>query len=191
MKKIEITSAILGDAVLPLVGFLFWDWGFYFIILFFLFDLVIRTLFLNKRIGLLPSIILPKAFLLKGIGLVVLEVVILHLLVYLSLNFISFPTEIWGFLSYEELGFAQGIILLPLLFLNEIIRIRNEKKLGVSQNVRFEILWNYQLSGLFRILFWSFLLILTFLFSISETTLVSILILTLCIQPFWIYRNIS
>ena len=191
MKKIEITSAILGDAVLPLVGFLFWDWGFYFIILFFLFDLVIRTLFLNKRIGLLPSIILPKAFLLKGIGLVVLEVVILHLLVYLSLNFISFPTEIWGFLSYEELGFAQGIILLPLLFLNEIIRIRNEKKLGTSQNVRFEILWNYQRSGLFRILFWSFLLILTFLFSISETILVSILILTLCIQPFWIYRNIS
>ena len=191
MKKIEITSAILGDAVLPLVGFLFWDWGFYFIILFFLFDLVIRTLFLNKRIGLLPSIILPKAFLLKGIGLVVLEVVILHLLVYLSLNSISFPTEIWGFLSYEELGFAQGIILLPLLFLNEVIRIRNEKKLGTSQNVRFEILWNYQLSGLFRILFWSFLLILTFLFSISETTLVSILILTLCIQPFWIYRNIS
>ena len=191
MKKIEITSAILGDAVLPLVGFLFWDWGFYFIILFFLFDLVIRTLFLNKRIGLLPSIILPKAFLLKGIGLVVLEVVILHLLVYLSLNFISFPTEIWGFLSYEELGFAQGIILLPLLFLNEIIRIRNEKKLGTSQNVRFEILWNYQRSGLFRILFWSFLLILTFLFSISDTTLVSILILTLSIQPFWIYRNIS
>tara|TARA_B100001059_G_C17647066_1_gene482403 strand:- start:63 stop:638 length:576 start_codon:yes stop_codon:yes gene_type:complete len=191
VKKIEITSAILGDAVLPLVGFLFWDWGFYFIILFFLFDLVIRTLFLNKRIGLLPSIILPKAFLLKGIGLVVLEVVILHLLVYLSLNSISFPTEIWGFLSYEELGFAQGIILLPLLFLNEVIRIRNEKKLGTSQNVRFEILWNYQLSGLFRILFWSFLLILTFLFSISETTLVSILILTLCIQPFWIYRNIS
>lgn len=191
MKKIEITSAILGDAVLPLVGFLFWDWGFYFIILFFLFDLVIRTLFLNKRIGLLPSIILPKAFLLKGIGLVVLEVVILHLLVYLSLNSISFPTEIWGFLSYEELGFAQGIILLPLLFLNEVIRIRNEKKLGTSQNVRFEILWNYQLSGLFRILFWSFLLILTFLFSISEITLVSILILTLCIQPFWIYRNIS
>ena len=191
MKKIEITSAILGDAVLPLVGFLFWDWGFYFIILFFLFDLVIRTLFLHKRIGLLPSIILPKAFLLKGIGLVVLEVVILHLLVYLSLNSISFPTEIWGFLSYEELGFAQGIILLPLLFLNEVIRIRNEKKLGTSQNVRFEILWNYQLSGLFRILFWSFLLILTFLFSISETTLVSILILTLCIQPFWIYRNIS
>ena len=191
MKKIDITSAILGDAVLPLVGFLFWDWGFYFIILFFLFDLVIRTLFLNKRIGLLPSIILPKAFLLKGIGLVVLEVVILHLLVYLSLNSISFPTEIWGFLSYEELGFAQGIILLPLLFLNEVIRIRNEKKLGTSQNVRFEILWNYQLSGLFRILFWSFLLILTFLFSISETTLVSILILTLCIQPFWIYRNIS
>ncbi len=191
MKKIEIISAILGDAVLPLVGFLFWNWGFYFIVLFFLFDLVIRTLFLNKRIGLMPSIILPKAFFLKGIGLVVLEVWFLHLLVYFSFNSISFITEIWGFLTYKELGFAQGIILLPLLFLNEIIRIRNEKKLGIPQNVRFEILKNYQFSGLLRVLLWSFLFLLTFLFSISETTLVSILILTLCIQPFWIYRNIS
>lgn len=191
MKKIEIISAILGDAAFPLVGFLFLDWGFYFIILFFLFDIVIRTLFLNKRIGLLPSIILPKAFLLKGFGLASLEVVILHLLVYFSFNSVSFTAEIWGFLSYEELGFAQGIILLPLLFLNEIIRIRNEKKLGTSQNLRFEILKNSQLAGLFRILFWSFLLLLTFFFSISEATLVSILILTLCIQPFWIYRNIA
>ena len=191
MKKLEIISAILGDAALPLVGFLFWDWGFYFITLFFLFDLVIRTLFLHKRIGFLPSIILPKAFLLKGIGFVVSEVLILHFLVYFSFNPISFTAEIWSFLSYEELGVAQGILLLPLLFLNEIIRIRNEKKLGTSQNVRFEILKNYQLSGLFRILFWSLLLFLTFLFSISETTLVAILILTLCIQPFWIYRNIS
>lgn len=191
MKKLEIISAILGDAALPLVGFLFWDWGFYFITLFFLFDLVIRTLFLHKRIGFLPSIILPKAFLLKGIGFVVSEVLILHLLVYFSFNPISFTAEIWSFLSYEELGVAQGILLLPLLFLNEIIRIRNEKKLGTSQNVRFEILKNYQLSGLFRILFWSLLLFFTFLFSISETTLVAILILTLCIQPFWIYRNIS
>ena len=191
MKKLEIISAILGDAALPLVGFLFWDWGFYFITLFFLFDLVIRTLFLHKRIGFLPSIILPKAFLLKGIGFVVSEVLILHLLVYFSFNPISFTAEIWSFLSYEELGVAQGILLLPLLFLNESMCIRNEKKLGTSQNVRFEILKNYQLSGLFRILFWSLLLFFTFLFSISETTLVAILILTLCIQPFWIYRNIS
>ena len=191
MKKVEIISAILGDAVLPLVGFLFWNWGFYFIILFFLFDLVIRTFFLNKRLGLLSSIILPKAFLLKGVGLAFLEVMILHLLVYFSLKPIIFTAELWAFLSYEELGIAQGIFLLPLLFLNEIMRIKNEQKISVPQNVRFEILKNIQLVGLFRILFWSLLFFLTFVFSISETTLVSILILTLCIQPFWIYRNIA
>lgn len=191
MKKVEIISAILGDAALPLVGFLFWDWGFYFIVLFFLFDLGIRILFLRKKTALLPSIILPKGFFLKGIGLVILEIALLHLLVYFSFKSISFIAEFWAFLSYEELGIAQGVLLLPLLFLNEIIRIRNEKKLGVPQNVRFEILKNSQLAGLFRILFWSILLLVTLLFSISETTLVSILILTLCIQPFWIYRNIS
>jgi hypothetical protein len=128
---------------------------------------------------------------LKGIGLVILEVSLLHLLVYFSINPISFTAEIWAFLSYEELGIAQGILLIPLLFLNEIIRIRNEKKVGVPQNVRFEILKNSQLSGLFRILFWSVLLLTTLFFSIPETILVAILILTLCAQPFWIYRNIA
>jgi hypothetical protein len=191
VKKVEIISAIFGDALLPLVGFFFWDWGFYFITLFFLFDLGIRTLFLNKKIALLPSIVLPKGFFLKGIGLVILEVSLLHLLVYFSINPISFTAEIWAFLSYEELGIAQGILLIPLLFLNEIIRIRNEKKVGVPQNVRFEILKNSQLSGLFRILFWSILLLVTLLFSIPETILVAILIFTLCAQPFWIYRNIA
>ena len=191
MKKVEIISAILGDAVLPLVGFLFWDWGFYFIVLYFLLDLVIRALFLSKKIALLTSIVLPKGFFLKGIGLVILEVTLLHLLVYFSFKSISFIAEFWAFLSYEELGIAQGILLLPLLFFNEIIRIRNEKKVGVPQNVRFEILKNSQLVGLFRILFWSILLLATLLFSISETTLVLILILTLCAQPFWIYRNIA
>ena len=189
MKKVEIISAILGDAVLPLVGFLFWDWGFYFIVLYFLLDLVIRALFLSKKIALLTSIVLPKGFFLKGIGLVILEVTLLHLLVYFSFKSISFIAEFWAFLSYEELGIAQGILLLPLLFFNEIIRIRNEKKIGIPQNVRFEILKNNQLAGLFRILFWSILLLVTLLFSISETTLVVILILTLCAQPFWIYRN--
>tara|TARA_B100000767_G_C19767571_1_gene538342 strand:+ start:2795 stop:3370 length:576 start_codon:yes stop_codon:yes gene_type:complete len=191
VKKVEIISAIFGDALLPLVGFLFWDWGFYFITLFFLFDLVIRTFFLNKKIALLPSIILPKGFFLKGIGLLILEVSLLHLLVYFSIYPISFTAEIWAFLSYEELGIAQGILLIPLLFLNEIIRIRNEKKVGVPQNVRFEILKNSQLAGLFRILFWSILLLVTLIFSIPETTLVAILIFTLCAQPFWIYRNIA
>ena len=191
MKKVEIISAIIGDAVLPLVGFLFWDWGFYFIVLYFLLDLGIRALFLGKKIALLPSIVLPKGFFLKGIGLVISEVTLLHLLVYFSFKSISFIAEFWAFLSYEELGIAQGVLFLLLLFFNEIIRIRNEKKLGVPQNVRFEILKNNQLAGLFRILFWSILLLVTLLFSISETTLVVILILTLCAQPFWIYRNIA
>ena len=191
MKKVEIISAILGDAVLPLVGFLFWDWGFYFICLFFLFDLVIRALFLNKKLALLPSIVFPKSFFLKSIALIILEIVLLHLLSYVSLKPIIFTAEIWAFLSYEELGIAQGILLIPLLFLNEVIRLRNEKKLGTPQNLRFEILKNTQIFGLFRILFWSILTCGSFLFSVSETALVMFLILALFAQPFWIYRNMA
>ncbi|MBG38683.1 MAG: hypothetical protein CL857_02065 [Cryomorphaceae bacterium] len=191
MKKVEIISAILGDAMLPLVGFLFWDWGFYFIALFFLFDLVIRTLFLNKKLALLPSIVFPKGFFVKSVVLAALEIALLHFLSYVSLKPIIFTDEIWAFLSYEELGIAQGFLLLPLLFFNEVIRLRNEKKVGTPQNVRFEILKNSQLVGLVRIVFWSILIFGSCLFSVSETALVVLLILMLFVQPFWIYRNMA
>ena len=146
---------------------------------------------MNKKLALLPSIVFPKSFFLKSIALIILEIVLLHLLSYVSLKPIIFTAEIWAFLSYEELGIAQGILLIPLLFLNEVIRLKNEKKLGIPQNLRFEILKNTQIFGLFRILFWSILTCGSFLFSVSETALVMLLILALVAQPFWIYRNMA
>ena len=134
MKKVEIFSAIIGDAALPLLGFLFWDWGFYFIVLYFLFDIFIRSLYLIKRVKLLPAIDLNYRFSLLGIFLTIIEICLLHLLVYFSLSPLYLFQELWLFLSYEELGIAQGIVLLPLLFLNEIIKIRNEIKMKSKCN---------------------------------------------------------
>ena len=78
MKKIEITSALFGDVALPIAGFLFWDWGFYFIALFFLFDISFRSIFLNKRVKLLPSMEIENRFVLKGVLLTVFEIFALH-----------------------------------------------------------------------------------------------------------------
>lgn len=191
MKKVEIIGALLGDVALPLVGFLFWDWGFYFIVLFFLFDIVFRSFFIGKRITLLPSMDIGGAFVVKSIALVIIEVFLLHVLIYFSLSPFDFFTELWGFLSYRELGIAQGLVLLPLLVLNEVLRIRNEKKLNTSQNLRFELLKNNQYAQFFRILLWLLFIAFSLLFSFQENLLVSLFILTLCIQPFWIYRNIQ
>lgn len=191
MKKVEIFSAIIGDAALPLLGFLFWDWGFYFIVLYFLFDIFIRALHLIKRVKLLPAIDLNYRFSLRGIFLTIIEICLLHLLVYFSLSPVSLFQEFWLFLSYEELGIAQGIVLLPLLFLNEIIKIRNEIKMKSPQNLRYEILKSSQHFQFYRMIIWSILLLCTNFITFPESLLVALLIGTLCIQPFYVFRNIS
>lgn len=191
MKKVEIFSAIIGDAALPLLGFLFWDWGFYFIVLYFLFDIFIRALYLIKRVKLLPAIDLNYRFSLLGIFLTIIEICLLHLLVYFSLSPVSLFQELWLFLSYEELGIAQGIVLLPLLFLNEIIKIRNEIKMKSPQNLRYEILKSSQYFQCYRMIIWSILLVCTNFITFPESLLVALLIGTLCIQPFYVFRNIA
>jgi hypothetical protein len=191
LKRIEIIGALFGDAALPLLGFLFWDWGFYFIVLFFVFDNVIRSIFLNKRVKNLPSMNVNRHFALKGISITFLELCLLHLLVFLTLAPIEFFQEIWAFLSYEELGIAQGVLLIPLLVFNELFRIRNEMKANVPQNVRFEILKSSQYFQFGRLILWCIFIVGASFLDIKESVLVVVLIATLCVQPFYVFRNIS
>ena len=191
MKRIEIIGALFGDAALPLLGFLFWDWGFYFIVLFFVFDILIRSFFLMKRVKNLPSMNINHRFALFGISMTLLELSLLHLLVFLTLTPIGFFKELWAFLSYEELGIAQGVVLIPLLIFNELFRIRNEQKAKVPQNVRFEILKSSQYFQFGRLILWCIVIVGSCFLDIKESVLVAVLIATLCVQPFYVFRNIS
>ncbi len=191
MKRIEIIGALFGDAALPLLGFLFWDWGFYFIVLFFVFDILIRSFFLMKRVKNLPSMNINHRFALVGISMTLLELSLLHLLVFLTLTPIGFFEELWAFLSYEEMGIAQGVVLIPLLIFNELFRIRNEQKAKVPQNVRFEILKSSQYFQFGRLILWCIVIVGSCFLDIKESVLVAVLIATLCVQPFYVFRNIS
>lgn len=191
MKRIEIIGTLFGDAALPLLGFLFWDWGFYFIVLFFVFDILIRSFFLMKRVKNLPSMNINHRFALFGISMTLLELSLLHLLVFLTLTPIGFFEELWAFLSYEEMGIAQGVVLIPLLIFNELFRIRNEQKAKVPQNVRFEILKSSQYFQFGRLILWCIVIVGSCFLDIKESVLVAVLIATLCVQPFYVFRNIS
>jgi len=191
LKRIEIIGALFGDAALPLLGFLFWDWGFYFIVLFFVFDILIRSFFLMKRVKNLPSMNINHRFALVGISMTLLELSLLHLLVFLTLTPIGFFEELWAFLSYEEMGIAQGVVLIPLLIFNELFRIRNEQKAKVPQNVRFEILKSSQYFQFGRLILWCIVIVGSCFLDIKQSVLVAVLIATLCVQPFYVFRNIS
>jgi hypothetical protein len=87
-------------------------------------------------------------------------------------NEINFASELLSFLSYEDLGIAQGIILIPLIMINEWIRIRNEVKWGYVGIKQVEIINLNKRNSYLRIGFFALLLALQSLIFIPEVTFV-------------------
>lgn len=191
MKKIEIFSALLGDVALPLIGFLFWDWGFYFISLFFLFDLLFRTLFIKRRLKPIDELKNRRAIIFKAFLFTFLEVILIHCIVVGAFPHSNIGDSFIYFLTYEEMGIAQGVVLLPLLLLNEVMKIRNENKMGIPYSIRAQVLSNNQDLQRYRILMWVLIYLLVLFFPIPEIFLIMAFFIFLTAQPFLVFRNIK
>ena len=191
MKKLEIFSALLGDVAIPLAGFLFWEWGFYFISLFFLFDLFFRIVFLKRRLTPLVELKGRNRIIFMGFLFTFLEVVLIHCIVIGAFTQINIGDSFIEFLTYEELGIAQGVVLLPLLLFNELMKMRNENKMGVPYSVRAQVILNSQSIQRFRILMWVLLYIIVLFFSVHEIVLISVFFIFFTAQPFLVFRNIN
>lgn len=124
MKKAQLFSEILGDCLLPLLGFLWWGWDLYFILLYLLFDYSIRLgfLFANPATRSFQVLLRPLLFFLCF-------VVLSHFYMTLTEPTWRFTKEFAAFFWYEELWIPQGFILIPLLVYTEISRQRMEKML--------------------------------------------------------------
>ncbi len=191
MKKIEIISALLGDVALPLAGFLFWDWGFYFISLFFLFDLFFRTLFLRRRLTPLNELKNRNRILFRGFIYSFIEILLIHCIVISVFVHLKISDSFLAFIAYEELGIPQGAVLLPLLLLNEFMKIRNENKIGVPYPIRAQIILKTQNLQQYRLLLWVVLYLWSLFFYMNETILITAFFAFFIVQPFLIFRNIN
>jgi len=191
LKKIEIISSLLGDVALPLVGFLFWDWGFYFIALFFLFDLIFRTFFLKKRLSPLQEMRGRNKILFYSFLFSFIEVLMIHFIVIGAFPSMNVGDAFIDFLSYEELGIAQGVVLLPLLFLNEWMRIRNENKIAVPHPTRIQIIYNSQWVQRCRLILWLAMGLAVLFLSVNELVLIITFFLFFIAQPFLVFRNVN
>ena len=122
---------LIGDAVIPLLGFFWWNWSLYFIVLFYLLDYLSNEVILNlksKKITTFQKIDskvwIQKAslsFLLFLVG-----IVLVHLSMKMLHPQIDFYKEFIQFLSYKDMGIAQGYFLLPLIALAGFQRYKME-----------------------------------------------------------------
>jgi hypothetical protein len=114
---------LIGDAVIPLLGFFLWNWSLYFILLFYIIDLVLAEVVihlktkktLQQRTNEDKSIWYKQGIL--STVLFVVNCILIHLAINGLHPTIDFQKEALAFWSYKDMGIEQGYILLPLLIL--------------------------------------------------------------------------
>lgn len=119
-----------ADAAIPLMGFFLWEWSLYFILLFYLLDLFaseiiahlsarkIRAYNGQKKLDVKQSMI--------SLVLFVVTLFVVHVFVAAAVPGIDFKKEALAFWSYEDMGIAQGYVLIPLILFVAIQRYRME-----------------------------------------------------------------
>lgn len=136
---------LFGDALIPLLGFFFWDWNLYFILLFYGLDLIANEIIvhLKSRKIVLFQVEEKTSFWLKSGIFSFLTLICIGFTAHLVImNFhpnISFQQEIIDFWTYEELGIQQGYVLIPLIALTAyqqfnlfFIRTQAFRKVGLN-----------------------------------------------------------
>lgn len=110
---------LLAEIAIPLLGYFFWNWGFYFILLFFLLDyLVFLTFSFVKHRKIVQFRETPYFFPIKQVlatSLVLIFTFIFTFIALPQLGAFDFVAQTWEFISYKEMGIPQGILLLPLV----------------------------------------------------------------------------
>ena len=137
MRHQEKIAVLIGDVALPLIGFFFWDWGFYFIALYFLIDQFAKQVFLLPRL-VSAQVILPlKAIIFTKSLLLFLFQILMILLINYQLNphFNLFQESI-NFIMYKDMGIQQGFILVPLLFAAEWLKLKTDNKVIKSSEIK-------------------------------------------------------
>lgn len=120
----------VADAAIPLLGYFFWEWNLYFILLFYILDLVaseiiahLSTRKIREYLGQQGTDIqrpILSFFLLLVVGL------LLHVFASIAVPGIDFKKEALAFWFYEDMGIPQGYVFVPLLVFVAIQRYRME-----------------------------------------------------------------
>lgn len=121
------------EALLPILGYFYWNWDASFILMFYLIDWVlfwVLTLFkARKRIGFSGNEA-EKQVAVKHLAIAFLCILSTSLAVFFTLpgmhTHFSWTERIWAFLSYSDMGIQQGFVLIPLMVLSGYLTYKQQ-----------------------------------------------------------------
>ena len=156
-KRTTFFIQLIGELVIPLLGYFFWVWFLFFILLFYLIENLFFSYFRIETIREIKKTVLKTEQkreyqdLVKSFFLWLIECILVHLFIMLIYPNKSFTTEWINFFMYRDLGIPQGIILLPLIYFSSqmkkkqdvILTIRNMKSVDelILLKVNFKQSW--------------------------------------------------
>jgi len=150
---------LVSDAFIPLLGLFVWNWSLYFILLFYLLDLLARevlTHYKTREIYRAQGLKNTQKWQQKGVlsGVLFLTVVAaIHGAVWCMQPEINFLKELQLFWEYEELGVQQGYILVPLIIYAAYAQFRMSFLMpGKAKHVLMDSLWKQHFIALLLIL---------------------------------------
>lgn len=121
MNKQTRFIQLAGDLAIPLLGYYFWDWNIYFILFFYVLDVLISTAFTFVKTYKINQHLQTKDWPLIHIGLIILGYIItfglLYFLIYQIYPKTNLGLEFHDFLMHKDMGLPQWILLFPLLIL--------------------------------------------------------------------------
>lgn len=112
---------MFSDALIPILGFFLWDWGLYFILLFYFIDVFAREFIMHlksKKIVETQNIKDKQSWIKFGaLSLITVSgmIALIHVAMLFIEPSIDFLKQIHLFWTYEEFGMQQGYLLVPIV----------------------------------------------------------------------------
>lgn len=193
-KTTTFIIQLVGELLIPLLGYFFWNWSLPFILFFYLIESLFFSFFRIETIREIKKLILKKdqpvdsKTRFKALILWMTEFILIHLFIILLYPKKSLTQEWIDFILFQDLGVPQGIILLPLLYFvsklkmkhDVFVSIKNLKSLGEINLIKVNFRYNWLAIGT-----WGVLIGLNYFIQIHE-----LLNLTFILVLF-IFRNIQ
>lgn len=157
---------LVGDAVIPLLGFFLWNWNLYFILLFYFIDMLTKEVLLHvksKKINQFTDNPLnPKrrndcsSWIKHGMLSCIIFtfiLILIHLTMPCILPEFNAITEIQKFWFYKEMGIEQGYILVPLIVFMSYTQYKVEFLLPAQYTkITIQNLWKSHIQAMLIIL---------------------------------------
>jgi len=138
MNRQEKIASLIGDIVIPILGFFFWNWSIYFICLFFLLDQLSREVSHVYRMRYLKNQVQlsGKSYLLNFLIFIAFFFIV-HWFNFMLHPTMNFAHEMIAFFWYNESGVAQGFILFPMVIFSERMRFKmNIKQFSTEMHLK-------------------------------------------------------